>query len=69
MKLEKGSTALITSGHNIGSVGKIIDIIVTRSSQPNQVVIELEDRKIPIPKDYVFVLGKEKTVIPLGEKR
>ena len=68
LKLEKGVTALIVSGHNTGAVGKIDDIIITRSSQPNQITIEIENRKIPIPKDYIFVVGKEKPVISLGER-
>jgi len=69
LKFEKGSIALIISGHNTGALGKIEDIIITRSPQPNQVVIAIENRKIPIPKDYVFVVGKEKPVIPIGENK
>jgi small subunit ribosomal protein S4e len=69
LKFEKGSIALVISGHNTGALGKIEDIIITRSPQPNQVVIAIENRKIPIPKDYVFVVGKEKPVIPIGENK
>jgi small subunit ribosomal protein S4e len=69
LKFEKGATALIISGHNVGALGKIEDIVVTRSSQPNQVIIDIENRKVPMPKDCVFVVGKEKPVIPIGESK
>ena len=69
LKLEKGATALVTGGHNIGSVGKIADIIITKSPQPNQVSLVLEEKSVVIPRDYVFVVGKEKPVIELGDDR
>jgi small subunit ribosomal protein S4e len=67
LKFEKGAIVLITDGHNIGSVGKIEKIIVTKSTQPNQIKIKLEDKDVAIPKDYVFVVGKTKPVISLGD--
>jgi small subunit ribosomal protein S4e len=67
LKFEKGATVLITDGHNIGSVGKIEKIIVTKSTQPNQIKIKLEDKDVAIPKDYVFVVGEDKPVISLGD--
>ena len=69
LKIEKGMSAIIIAGHSIGKIGKIEEIIITKSSQPNQIVINVENRKIPIPKDYIFVIGKEKPVISLGEDK
>jgi len=69
LKLEKGATALITGGRNIGSVGKIEKIIITKSPQPNQISLILADKKVTIPKDYVFVVGREKPVIGLGDDK
>jgi len=69
LKFEKGATALITGGHNIGSVGKIEKIIITKSPQPNQISLIFADKKVTIPKNYVFVVGKEKPVIELGDDK
>lgn len=66
LRLEKGSAVLITGGHNKGSLGKIIDIKVTRSPQPNNAVVALGDRNVSIPRNFVFVVGKEKPVIEIG---
>lgn len=69
LKLEKGTTALITGGHNIGAVGNIADVIITKSPQPNQVSVVLGKKIVVVPKDYVFVVGKEKPVIELGDDK
>ena len=59
---------LLTGGHSIGNTGKVEDLIITRSSQPNQVLVELADKKIAVPRDYVFVVGREKPIVSLGEE-
>lgn len=68
LRFEKGATVIIIGGHNIGSVGKILDVTITKSPQPNQISVALGKKTVVIPKDYVFVIGKEKAVIALGDK-
>lgn len=66
IKFESGALGLITGGKHIGELGRIKDITVTRSSMPNTVLIETEDKKTFLTlKDYVFVIGKEEPVISL----
>jgi len=57
IKFGKGVRAVITAGINCGKMGKIKDLIVTKSSRPNRVIIEIDKNEIEIPQDYVFVIG------------
>lgn len=68
LELKKGSTILISSGKSSGDVGKVEKIIVTRSSQPNMVVVKTGDKRIAVPIGFVFIVGDEKPVIDLGEE-
>ncbi|MCX6815702.1 MAG: 30S ribosomal protein S4e [Candidatus Aenigmarchaeota archaeon] len=67
IKLQKDTAVLVIKGNNIGSIGKVDDILVTRSSMENQVVVDLGERKVNLPKSYVFAVGSDKPVINLGE--
>ena len=68
LRFEKGSKALITKGNNIGSVVIIKDNIITKSSMPNQAVVELDGRSFTLPVSYLFVVGRDKPVVDLGEQ-
>lgn len=65
LNFRKGSVALITGGSNAGSTGKIEEIIVARSSQPNQIVIKSQNERLIVPAGYVYVVGIDKPVISL----
>ncbi|MBI5681209.1 MAG: 30S ribosomal protein S4e [Methanobacterium sp.] len=66
IKFEKGTIGLITGGKHIGEIGKIKEINITKSSMPNTVEIETENKKTFLTlKEYVFVIGKTKPVITL----
>lgn len=67
LKMKKGSTALITGGRNMGRIGRIEDIIVTKNPQPTQVIVNVSGKAVSVPKNYVFVVGNEKPVIALDE--
>ncbi len=69
IKFEKGSKALVIGGRNMGSIVTISDIITTRSSMPNQIVVELGGKVFTLPHNYVFPVGRESPVISLGEQR
>jgi len=63
---EEGTIGLITGGKHIGEIGRIKEINITKSSMPNTVEMETEDKKVFLTlKDYVFVIGKEEAAITL----
>lgn len=63
---EKGSLGLVTGGRHTGEIGRIKKINITRSPMPNTAVIETEAGKTFLTlKDYVFVIGKDESVISL----
>ncbi|WP_424355351.1 30S ribosomal protein S4e [Methanobacterium sp. MBAC-LM] len=62
----KGNIGLITGGKHTGEIGRIKEINITKSSMPNTVEMETEDKKTFLTlKDYVFVIGKEEPAIAL----
>ncbi|MEM7819837.1 MAG: 30S ribosomal protein S4e [Candidatus Aenigmatarchaeota archaeon] len=66
-RFEKGSIGLVIRGKRIGFVGRIDKINITKSPRPNEVVMLIGERKVTLPKDYVFIIGKEKPAIALGD--
>jgi small subunit ribosomal protein S4e len=62
LKLDTGVLALITKGKNAGKIGKVKEIIVTKTRR-NKVTVEIEDKDHETMKDYIFVVGKNKPVI------
>lgn len=63
---EKGNIGLITGGKHTGEIGRIKEINITKSSMPNTVEMETEDKNTFLTlKDYVFVIGKEEPAIAL----
>ena len=66
ISFENGTIGLITGGTHIGEIGRIKEINITKSSMPNTVEMETEDKKTFLTlKDYVFVIGKDKPAITL----
>lgn len=66
IKFENGTIGLITGGKHIGEIGRIKEINITKSSMPNTVEMETEDKKTFLTlKDYVFVMGKKEPAITL----
>ena len=57
--LEKGATALVTGGKNVGKVGEITDIKLIAGTQPNIVTLESGGEIFQAPELYVFVVGKK----------
>jgi small subunit ribosomal protein S4e len=66
IRYDRGNLGMIVEGKNVGVVGKIRKIIVTKSSKPNMVTLDAKE-KIAIPKDFVFVIGEDKPVIEVGD--
>ncbi len=64
LPLKKGGVALLIGGKHVGQTGHVEDIVVERSSRPNQVSFKEGFSSIV---DYAFVVGKQKPVISLPE--
>ncbi len=60
---EKGTTALIISGENAGSIGKIDDIKDGIFSLPTRALVSFEDRSVELPVEMVMVVGSDKPVL------
>lgn len=66
ISFENGTIGLITGGKHIGEIGRIKEINITKSSMPNTVEMETENKKVFLTlKDYVFVIGKDEAAITL----
>ncbi len=61
----KNALGLIIEGHNIGTIGSVESIIVKRASLKNEVILNVtnngKSEKLLVPKNYVFIIGKEQT--------
>ncbi len=68
LSLKKGSVVLLTGGISAGSTGIIEDIAITRSPQPNKVVVKTNDKIVTIPIESIYVIGTEKPVISLPKE-
>lgn len=69
LKFEEGALIMITGGTHAGEIGRLKSYKIVRSSAPNLVTVEGEERDITTIEDYVFVVGKrdsDKPVIDLG---
>jgi small subunit ribosomal protein S4e len=67
VKLEKDVMGLIIGGVNAGLLATAKEIIVSRSTEPNRVVCELENKKLEISHEHFFVVGKKSPLIAVGE--
>jgi small subunit ribosomal protein S4e len=68
IKMEKGNLVIVTKGNNRGVVGKLESIKIVKSPEPNIAEISASGRKIMLPLDYVFPIGRTGPVIDLGEE-
>ena len=60
---EKGATALIITGENGGSVGKIEDIQDGVFSLPKRALISFDDKSVELPVEMVMTVGSDRPVI------
>ena len=67
-KFQEGATVLVTGGKHTGEIGKISEIIINQSSNPNTVIIEnSRNENFLTLKDYAFVIGDNESSIELLE--
>lgn len=69
LPFSKGSLGLVVHGHNIGTLGTIENIIVKQASMQNEVVLNVNNKMLLVPKNYVFIVGKEEQTDAKGVKR
>lgn len=68
LSLEVGATVLVTGGKHTGELGKVSEIIINKSSNPNTIVIENSAKEEFLTlKDYAFVVGTDSPIIDLLE--
>jgi len=65
IKLEKGAQVIVTSGVNVGKMGKIAEIKEGTFVLPRRALVDIDDRQIEIPSDLVMAVGKDKPVIQI----
>jgi small subunit ribosomal protein S4e len=58
-----GSLVIVSEGKHAGQIGKLKQINVLKSSQPNTVLIEAPEGDFETIENYVFVIGKDQPVI------
>jgi small subunit ribosomal protein S4e len=63
---EKGSTALIITGENAGTVGNIEDIQDGVFSLPKRALVSFDGKSVELPVEMVMVVGKDKPVIKVN---
>jgi len=65
LSMDKGANIVITNGLNTGKTGIIEKIVITKGSQINYAVVNIDGKSKLIPKKYAFVVGREKPVIEI----
>lgn len=65
--LEKGTMILVFEGKDTGHIGKVKDIAVTKSKEPNKVIFEADGEEDETIIDHVIVVGKTKPVVKISE--
>jgi len=63
-----GSTVFVTGGKHAGTVGKIKEIRIIKSTTPNRVSISTPAGDFDTVEKYVVVVGKESPAVDLGVK-
>jgi small subunit ribosomal protein S4e len=63
LPLEKGALVLIVGGKNTGTIGTVKELVPGNKLSRAMCVIETKNGELSTYKDYVFVVGKEKSEI------
>lgn len=70
IEFKVGNLAMVVGGKHSGQVGRIKEIIIVKSSQPNRIIISGDDgADFETIIDYVYMIGKDTPVIELGASR
>jgi small subunit ribosomal protein S4e len=67
IKLEKDCIGVITKGKNAGKIGKVLELIPAKALSKGKIVCAIENEKVEVLKEHFFPLGKEKSLIRVGD--
>ena len=65
IKLEKGTQVIVTSGVNVGRMGKVVEIKEGTFVLPKRALVDIGQRQIEIPTDLIMAVGMDKPVIQI----
>ncbi len=65
LPMEPGSVAVIMGGKHVGGVGKIKEVQIINSPEPNMALVDVDGTVVRTLLDYVFVVGKDKPLIKI----
>lgn len=65
--LEKNSFGIVSKGSNSGKTGVVKEIVAGKFRNPTKIIVDIDGNEQEILKDRFFVLGKDKSLIKIGE--
>ncbi|MGQ9719638.1 MAG: 30S ribosomal protein S4e [Nitrososphaerales archaeon] len=66
VKLQKGTTVIVTKGAKVGRIGKVEQIKLGTFSRPKMVSMSIEGLSTELPSNIVFAVGEEKPMINIS---
>ncbi|UCG95561.1 MAG: 30S ribosomal protein S4e [archaeon] len=67
IKRDKDSMCLLTKGNNRGKIGRLKGIRKTHGSKPNLASVEVDQKKVDVPEDFVFIIGDKDPAIKMSD--
>ena len=65
IKLEKNAQVVVTSGVNVGKMGKVNEIKPGTFVLPKRALVDIGERQIEIPVDLIMAVGKDKPMLQI----
>ncbi len=65
IKLEKSAQVVVTSGVNVGKMGKVNEIKPGTFVLPKRALVDIGERQIEIPADLIMAVGKDKPMLQI----
>ncbi len=65
IKLEKSAQVIVTSGVNVGKMGKVNEIKPGTFVLPKRALVDIGERQIEIPADLIMAVGKDKPMLQI----
>lgn len=63
LPMKEGNIVMVSEGKHAGVVGRIKQLITIKGREPNKVVIDAAGKEVRTLRDYIFVIGKEKSEV------
>ncbi len=65
IQLEKNAQVVVTSGVNVGKMGKVNEIKQGTFVLPKRALVDIGERQIEIPADLIMAVGKDKPMLQI----